>query len=245
MKRVIEIEFQSNTFTGSRAMGRFLIVLCVAIGLWAALSAVTAPNSARAAADANQPAKQEVPEGFVSLFDGKTLDGWKGRSTLWKVADGLIGGETTAEKKLKHNEFLYTEKEYGDFELLIKFKLRNHNSGVQIRSRVHDANEFIVKGYQPDIAEKRYTGILYEEGGRGILVDVKPDEVAKHVNQGDWNQYRIVCKGDNIQIFVNDFQTVNYTEKKAGSPTKGVIALQLHAGPPMKVEFKDIFIKEL
>ncbi len=226
-------------------MGRFLIVFCAAMGLWATLSAVTVLNSARAAAEANQPAKQKVPKGFVSLFDGKTLTGWKGRETLWKVADGVIVGQTTAEHKLKHNEFLYAEKEYGDFELLIKFKLRNHNSGVQIRSRVHDANEFIVKGYQPDIAESRYTGILYEEGGRGILADVKPDEVAKHVNQGDWNQYRIICKGNNIQEFLNDFQTVNYTENKADAPTKGVIALQLHAGPPMKVEFKDIFIKQL
>lgn len=226
-------------------MGRLLIISFVLTGFCAALFAAGAPNASIPAVEANQPAKQDVPEGFVSLFDGKTLDGWKGRAGLWKVEGGEVVGETTAEKKLKHNEFLYTEKEYGDFELLIKFKLRNHNSGVQIRSRVHDANEFIVKGYQPDIAEKRYTGILYEEGGRGILVNVKPDEVAKHVNAGAWNQYRIVCKGDNIQIFVNDFQTVNYTEKKSGSPTKGIIALQLHQGPAMKVCFKDIFIKEL
>ena len=236
-------EFQFNTFTGSRAMGRFLVVLCAVMGLWAALCAATAPNAGQLAVDANQPGKQEVPKGFVRLFDGKTLTGWKGRETLWKAADGMIVGETTAENKLSHNEFIYTEKEYGDFELLIKFRLRNHNSGVQIRSQAHD--DFRVTGYQPDIAETRYTGILYEEGGRGILVDVKPEEVAKHIKQGGWNQYRIVCKGDNIQIFLNDFQTVNYTEKKAGSPTKGVIGLQLHAGPAMMVSFKDIFIKQL
>jgi len=224
-------------------MCRFLIVLFVSMGLWAAVCAAAGSNASRPGAEANTPAKQHVPEGFVRLFDGKTLKGWKGREGLWRVEDGAIVGETTAEKKLKHNDFLYTVKQYGNFELLIKFRLHNHNSGVQIRSQVRD--DFRVTGYQPDIAEKRYTGILYEEGGRGILADVKPAEVAKHLKADDWNQYRIVCKGANIQLFINDFQTVNYTEKKSGSPTKGVIALQLHGGPAMKVRFKDVFIKEL
>ncbi len=191
----------------------------------------------------DKPAAGAVPEGFTSLFDGKTLSGWKGRDTRWSVEDGVIVGQSTVEKKLKHNEFLRTEKEYGDFELQIKFKLRNHNSGVQVRSQVHD--DFVVRGYQADIAEKKYTGILYEEGGRGIMMKVDPKEVAEHLNQGQWNQYRIVCKGNNIQAFINGFQTFNYTEKKAGKPTKGIIALQLHAGPPMKVSFKDVVIKEL
>lgn len=193
--------------------------------------------------EADQPGCTAVPKGFVSLFDGKTLAGWKGRESLWKVEDGAIVGTTTKDAPLKRNEFIYTEKQYGDFELLIKFRLANHNSGVQIRSQASDG--FVVKGYQADIAEKRYTGILYEEGGRGILMNVDPKEVAKHLKKGGWNQYRIVCKGDNIQAFVNDFRTFNYTEKKEGKPTKGVIALQLHRGPPMCVRFKDIYIKEL
>ena len=215
-------------------MNRHLIVL----GISAALGAVVVTGLGQAAARA------EAPEGFTALFDGKTLDGWKGRETLWKVEDGAIVGQTTAENKLKHNDFLYTTKEYSDFELRLKFRLKNGNSGVQVRSKVHD--DFRVTGYQPDIAESRYTGILYEEGGRGILADVNPKEIEKVVKKGEWNDYRIVCKGEKIQIFLNGTQTVDYTEKepKKGA-TKGIIAFQLHAGPPMLVSFKDIYIKEL
>jgi len=188
--------------------------------------------------------KQKLPAGFKRLFDGKTLKGWKGRKTLWKVVDGVIVGQTRADAKLKHNDFLYTEKEYGDFELRLKYKLTNHNSGVQIRSKVH--KDFRVTGYQADMAEKRYTGILYGEGmGRGILADVDPKKMAKVVKKGKWNEYRILCKGKTIQLWLNGQPTIKFTETKGGSPTKGVIAFQLHGGPPMKVEFKDVIIKEL
>ncbi|MBL7219363.1 MAG: DUF1080 domain-containing protein [Phycisphaerae bacterium] len=180
---------------------------------------------------------------FTPLFDGKTLKGWKGRKSLWKVEDGAICGQTSADFKLKHNDFLYTEKEYGDFELTLSYKLVNHNSGVQIRSQVHD--DFRVTGYQADIAMKRYTGILYDEGRRGIIADVKPAVVSKFIKQNDWNDYRIVCKGTNITLWINGQQTITYTEKKASIPNKGVIAFQLHGGPPMKVYFKNIKIKEL
>jgi hypothetical protein len=230
-------------------MNRLLIALGTSLAVCVVVGAVSnrgvgadaaAPASAPAA---TQPAGAALPEGFVKLFDGKTLDGWKGRDSRWKVVDGVIVGTTTKEDALKHNEFLATEKEYGDFELRAKFLLKNHNSGIQIRSKA--GNDFVVTGYQPDIAESRYTGILYEEGGRGILADVKPEEVEKHIKKGDWNEYRIVCKGDNIQLFLNGFQTVNYTEKKADAPKKGIIAFQLHAGPPMQVKFKDVILKEL
>ena len=180
---------------------------------------------------------------FRPLFDGKTLEGWKGRKSLWKVEDGAICGQSTADFKLKHNDFLYTEKEYGDFELTLSYKLVNHNSGVQIRSQVH--KDFRVTGYQADIAMKRYTGILYDEGRRGIIADVKPKEISKFIKKNDWNDYRIVCKGPNITLWINGQQTISYTEKKASIPNKGVIAFQLHAGPPMKVLFKNIKIKEL
>jgi len=182
-------------------------------------------------------------EGFTPLFDGKTLKGWKGRPSLWKVVDGAIQGQSSKEAKLRHNDFLYTEKDYGDFELTLKYKLVNHNSGVQIRSKVHA--DFRVTGYQADIAERRYTGILYEEGGRGIIADVKPKEISKFIKAGDWNDYRIVCMGKEIKLWINGKPTISYTEKKDTAPTKGVIAFQLHAGPPMTVYYKDVAIKEL
>jgi len=182
------------------------------------------------------------PGAFVPLFDGKTLKGWKGRKSLWSVQDGAVVGQTTKDFVLKHNDFLYTEKEYGDFELTLSYKLENGNSGVQIRSQVHA--DFRITGYQADIAMKRYTGILYDEGRRGIIADVKPAEISKFLKKG-WNDYRIVCKGPEIKFWINGNPTITYTEKKASIPAKGVIAFQLHRGPPMKVMFKDIKIKEL
>lgn len=178
----------------------------------------------------------------VPLFDGKTLDGWTGDPALWSVHDGAIVGSTEGTK-LKHNSFLATKRTFKDFELRLKFKLRNGNSGVQVRSKLRD--DFVVTGYQADIAEKRFMGILYEEGGRGILADVKEKEVAKVVKKGDWNEYVITFQGNHLKQVLNGFTTVDYTEKSEKGARDGVIALQLHVGPPMKVYFKDIEIKEL
>ena len=129
-------------------------------------------------------ARSSADEGFKPLFDGRTLAGWKGDDKLWSVADGAIVG-TTDDATLQHNSFLATEKTYKNFVIKLKFKLRNGNSGVQYRSKSFP--DHVVKGYQADIAENMFMGILYEEGGRGILVNVKPAEVAEHVRKDDWN----------------------------------------------------------
>jgi len=181
-------------------------------------------------------------EGFKPLFNGKDLTGWTYDKALWSVDDGMIVG-STEKKKLTHNSFLATEKSYKNFVLKIKFKLRNGNSGVQIRSKLHE--DYRVTGYQPDIAESRFTGILYEEGGRGILADVKQEEAAKHFDRKGWNEYVITCDGPHIKQELNGFTTVDYTEKSDKGAKEGIIALQLHVGPPMKIWFKDIQIKEL
>ena len=184
----------------------------------------------------------EAKEGFKPLFDGKTLEGWNGDPELWKVEDGAIAGSTD-EKPIKHNTFLATTKSYKNFVLKAKFKLRNGNSGVQVRSKQHD--DYVVRGYQPDIAESRFTGILYEEGGRGILADVDPKKVAEVVKKGDWNQYVITCDGPQIKLELNGTTTVDYTEKSDKGAKEGIIAFQLHVGGKMKVWFKDVEIKEL
>jgi hypothetical protein len=181
-------------------------------------------------------------EGFVSLFDGKTLEGWQGDAKLWSVEDGCIAG-STEDNPVKRNTFLATTKSYRNFVLKAKFKLRNHNSGIQIRSKQHDDHR--VTGYQADIAQARYTGILYEEGGRGIIVTVDPKKVDAILKKGDWNDYVITCNGPNITLQINGLTTVDYTEKSEKGATEGVIALQLHAGPAMRAWFKDIAIKEL
>jgi hypothetical protein len=181
-------------------------------------------------------------EGFKPLFDGRTLSGWKGDEKLWSVADGSIVG-TTDDATLQHNTFLATEKTYKNFVLKAKFKLRNGNSGIQYRSKSFP--EHVVKGYQADIAENMFMGILYEEGGRGILVNVKPAEVAEHVKKDDWNEYVITADGSHITQVLNGFTTVDYTEKSEQGAIEGIIALQLHVGPKMRVWFKDIEIREL
>jgi hypothetical protein len=181
-------------------------------------------------------------EGFRPLFDGKTLEGWSGDTELWKVEDGAIAGSTD-EKAIKHNTFLSTTKSYKNFVLKLKFKLRNGNSGVQVRSK--QGADHVVTGYQPDIAESRYTGILYEEGGRGVLADVDPKKVAEVVKKGDWNEYVITCDGAHIKLELNGVTTVDYTERSDKGATEGIIALQLHVGGKMKVWFKDVEIKEL
>jgi len=182
-------------------------------------------------------------DGFKPLFDGKSLAGWEGNDKLWSVADGTIVGTTDDVDSIKKNTFLSTKKTYKNFTLKAKFKLRNGNSGIQFRSKSFPEN--VVKGYQADIAENMFMGILYEEGGRGILVNVKADEVAKHVKADDWNEYVITADGPKITQTLNGFTTVDYTEKSEVGAKEGVIALQLHVGPKMRITFKDVELKEL
>ena len=154
----------------------------------------------------------------------------------------MIVGSTHG-KQLKQNSFLSTEKKYKNFVLKLKFKLTNHNSGVQYRSEQLD--DFVVKGYQADIADNQYMGILYEERGRGILANVDPKKVAPHVKQGEWNEYVITADGPKLTQSINGHETVDYTETSDEGAKEGIIALQVHTGPEMRVEFKDIEIKEL
>lgn len=186
--------------------------------------------------------RARAEEGFTPLFNGKDLEGWHGDPRLWSVEDGVIVG-TTDEHTILPNSFLATTKPYKNFVLKAKFKLRNGNSGIQFRSKQHD--KFVVKGYQADIAEKRYMGILYEEGGRGILSDVDPEQVKPHIKEGDWNEMVVTADGNHITEQLNGFTTVDYTEESPEGAAVGIIALQLHVGPKMRIEFKDVEIKEL
>jgi hypothetical protein len=184
-----------------------------------------------------------LADDFKPLFNGESLEGWHGDSKLWSVKDGAIVGSTDGNP-IKRNTFLATDKNYKNFVLRLKFKLRNHNSGVQFRSaRVGD---FGVRGYQADIADNQFMGILYDEGGtRGILHGVDPGEVKKHLKPDDWNTYVITADGPHITQEINGFRTVDFTEKDDRGAKEGIIALQLHTGPDMQVMFKDIEIKEL
>jgi hypothetical protein len=184
---------------------------------------------------------KKADDGFVPLFDGKTLAGWKGDERLWKVEDGAIVG--TSDGKLKHNTFLSLDKEFGDFALEASVKLEGGNSGIQFRSKQHD--DFVVSGYQADFDDSgMYWGMLYEEKGRGILEQPKPELLKKAgVKKDDWNRYVITAHGDHITLELNGVKTVELVDPDGAK--RGIIALQLHAGPPMTVRVKDLRLKEL
>ena len=178
--------------------------------------------------------------GFQAMFDGKTLNGWDGDPRLWSVQDGVIVGSTDGVK-LDHNEFLITKRTYSNFILRTDVKLRNHNSGIQFRSEALPG--WVVQGLQADMAEGNWWGSIYDERGtRGTIVNGWKGKAEKVVRPHDWNQYEITCDGDLIQLKVNGLVTATLHDS---SKESGVIALQLHMGQPMKVEFRNMRIKLL
>lgn len=187
---------------------------------------------------------QNDSDGFVPLFNGEDLTGWDGDSALWAVEAGAIVG--TTDGSIRQNTFLSTTKAYGNFVLRVKTKLRNGNSGIQFRSEQRP--KYSVAGYQADLAEKTYFGMLYEEQKRGILKywrDKTPEEQAAiHAlgKQGDWNQFVVTCLGDYIKIELNGVTTCEMRDPSGAR--EGIIALQLHVGPAMQVSFKDLEIRE-
>ncbi len=212
-------------------------------------------------------------EGFTSMFNGHDLAGWEGVTELWSVRDGAIVGQTTPEQPARENTFLvWTKGRPGDFEMRCSFKILAENSagfansGVQYRSKVVKPSYFVVAGYQADMeAGPTYTGGLYEEKGRGVLasrgqkvlvhadgrIEVTgslgdPKELEEAINKRDWNDYVIIAKGNHLQQFINGKEMIDLVdEQKEKAATSGVIALQLHAGKSMRVEFKNLRIKML
>jgi len=210
-----------------------------AIAWAAALLAVAATAAAAAAADA------EKEEGFVPLFNGKNLDGWKGDEKLWHAEDGVLVGKSPG---IKYNDFLCTGKTYGDFVLRFDVRLRPNsaNSGVQFRSKpVPNSHE--VAGYQADIAAG-WWGKLYDEARRRkVLAGPDAEAIKKIVKPGEWNAYEVRAEGPHITLKVNGTKTVDYTEPEPPEKIarQGIIAVQLHGGGPLTVEFRNLRIKEL
>jgi hypothetical protein len=155
------------------------------------------------------------------------------------------------KKNIPHSEYLCTTKQYSDFELRLKAKLvgQGDNAGIEFRAR-RIPNHRAMIGYQADMGThmgKNIWGSLYDEGRRnGFVATSNQEELAKVFRPGDWNEYVIRCLGRRIQLWVNGYQTVDYTETDDTiEPTTGVIGLQLHGGLPSKVWYKDIAIKEI
>lgn len=196
------------------------------------------------------------------MFNGKDLSGWKGDARLWKVVDGVLTGESNdTDKLVKPNTFLIWQGgEPADFEIRLKARVTGNNSGLQYRSKKVDGVEFGLAGYQMDMHPNQpYVGMLYEERGRGIMgergnrierADGKSNVVEKlevpAVKLDEWNEFRVEVKGNVLRHYVNDKLALEITDKEETKRAiQGLIGLQLHAGPAMKAEFKEIEIKEL
>jgi len=201
-----------------------------------------------------------------NLFNGKDLTGWTGDPKLWSVEDGAITGKT--DGKLPYNKFLIHQgAPLEDFELTLKFRIKGGNSGIQFRSKhLKDAGEFVVGGYQADIESSgKYMGINYEERGRGILAErgqkvvIGPDgkkavvgslgdpaKMLEGVKFDDYQEYKVIAKGNRIWQFVAGKPTVEIVDHQADKRAlSGILALQIHVGPAMVVQFKDIQLKRL
>ncbi len=178
--------------------------------------------------------------GFTPMFDGKTLDGWDGDPRLWSVQNGVVVGSTD-KTAITHNSFLITKRDYSNFVLRTEVRLRNHNSGIQFRSR--RLADWAVQGLQADMAADNWWGSIYDERGtRGTIVNGWKGKAERVVKPGGWNSYEVRCDGDFIQLKVNDLVTAELHDDSART---GVIALQLHAGQPMRVEFRNMRLRLL
>lgn len=212
-----------------------------------------------------------VPEGFVQLFNGRDFTGWEGNLAFFRVEDGaVVAGRL--DEPIPRNEFLCTTKEFGDFELRLQIQGSqvDVNGGVQIRSR-RVPNHHEVSGYQVDtgtipvailrrmvteeLAEEARVGdegraviwgCLYDESRRNRFLAVADQvELKKVLEPAEWNDFVIRCEGNRIQVWVNGFQTVDYTERDDDIAQSGIIGLQIHSGPAVEIAYRNVVIKEL
>ncbi|MEI6655110.1 MAG: DUF1080 domain-containing protein [Verrucomicrobiota bacterium] len=200
----------------------------------------------------------------VSLFNGKDLSGWDGAPGWWTVEDGALTAQSTPEKPCKVCNYLtWQGGKPADFELTCDFKLSAAaNSGVQIRSETRP--NWDTYGYQADMTgDGGLVGYVYHHkrgliAARGENVTIAADgkkevrkigdaaELLKNFKPGEWNQYGIICIGSNITLSVNGVVMCQITDNDATTAARnGIIALQMHPGPPMKVQFKNLILKEL
>jgi len=221
-------------------------------------------------------------KGFVKIFDGKTLNGWKGDPTYWRVEDGTMTGEITPSTLLKTNSFIIWQGgQPGDFELKGEFKITEAgNSGINYRSDQLTDVPYALRGYQADIDGKRtYTGQNYEERKRATLAyrgEISTinahdgnasmetmrknnnwtnrtvtgslgtsDELKTSIKPEDWNNFHIIAKGNRLQHYINGKLMSDVTDNDAISGMKkGLLGVQVHVGPPMKVQYRELLLKE-
>lgn len=199
--------------------------------------------------------------GFQSMFNGRDLTGWEGKPGWWSVVDGAITSESTPAKPCPTAHYLmWRGGKPGDFEFRCEYRVVGGNSGIQFRSR--ELPEWDTSGYQADIEDgDQWTGCLFEHTrggvsmrGQKVVIDAAgnkqvtsigdPAELLKRVRKNDWNTYRIVARGNHLTLAINDVVMCEAIDNQTGLAAKdGVIALQMHPGPPMKIQFRNLRIK--
>ncbi len=195
-------------------------------------------------ASADAPLGNRAPHappdaGFESLFNGDDLSGWDGEPGLWWVEDGVIVGSTDG-RPLRQNSFLISEESFANFDLRFEVRLRNGNSGMQFRSE--RTSGWTVRGYQADLAGGKGWGNLHGEGlPGGLLLDGWQNK-AEFIVESGWNSIGILCDGHRIQITVNGTAVNDVLDPGA---LDGILAMQLHRGEPMRVEYRNIRILRL
>lgn len=188
---------------------------------------------------------------FQPLITGKRFSGWEGEiaKTFRREGDAIVGGNL--KEPIPRNEFLASTRSYTNFVLRAECRLAGEkcNGGIQLRSqRIPDHHE--VTGYQADMSSDSdggYWGKLYDESRRNKILGeaLNHTEMLKHLNFDGWNLYEIRCEGVRIQLFINGIQTLDYTEKDTSIPLHGIIALQIHSGPPSEAWYRNLEIVEL
>lgn len=230
-------------------------------------AAIARVNAAGGRGGLIPPRSVDDAEGFVSLFDGKTLRNWDGDPTFWRAEDGKIVGESTPEKVVSANSFLiWRGGTVKDFELKFDFRINGTNSGLQYRSQEVPGGRWVLRGYQADLDfANQFTGQVHDEAGRSIMAPrgqfvraagngifkfiatvADPAELPATMAINGWNTYHIIARGPTLIHVINGRVTAMLIdEDPQNRDLEGVIGFQMHTGPPFKVEYRNVLYRAL
>lgn len=223
---------------------------------------------AHAAGQQTYPVAPAGETGFERIFDGATLTGWEGDPKYWRVENGALVGEVTSDTLLKQNSFIiWRGGVTKDFELKVEFRVSERgNSGVNYRSVEVPGQAFAMQGYQADLdGQDRYTGNLYEERGRTFMAlrgqithatdggvrsivaslgELK--ELQTFTKKDDWNEFHLIARGNVLVHILNGRVMCEVVDDDVKARRmEGQLGVQVHVGPPMKVEYRNFRLKKL